>query len=174
MNLDMLSLSNWPATVPPPLSVWGNGVVLPIIALVLIGLATSILTYWNETPEWGEHWLQWKVIKRVYHDRKATLALFCGLGGFVLKTWAIWYVRYLELHQISPREALPAAFAPVIFIIGTMMIAIGFACWLRVSLPDMLHNLRILPKTAMRGKPSQWVTAVVVIASCVWAIWMAN
>lgn len=171
--MSILNLEGWPATVPPALSVWGNGAVLPVVILVMVGLFISIVTYWRETlkSSLGSHL---DVIKEVYHDRKASLALLVGLGGFCLKTWAIWYVRYLELHQFDPKVELPQAFAPLIFIIGTLMIAVGFGCWLRISLPDMLHNLNILPKRFMRGKPSQLVTWLVLALSVIWAYFMAR
>lgn len=172
--MTILSFDRWPTTVPSALSVWGNGAVLPIVALVMIGLVVSIITYWRDLVTSPHRISHISIIKQVYLDRKATLALLVGLGGFCLKTWAIWYVRYLELHQIDPKVVLPKAFAPMVFIIGTLMIAVGFGCWLRISLPDMLHNLNILPRRMMRGKPSQLVTWIVLILSVVWAYFMAK
>lgn len=159
MSLSRL-LSVFPSTVTPALAEAGNGVVLPILAVVMVALVVNVIERWHVVRHDHEPWHSFRPVRQAWRDRKAVLALLALLSGLELKTLMIWLVRHLENHGVYAASVLPKAVVPLAFVAGTAMIIVGSSCWLRVTFPDLFG-----------GKT---VASVLIVVCVAWGVWMAT
>lgn len=170
---NLLDFSNWPATVPSPLAEAGNGIVLPVIAAMILGIVSYIVEYWALIRYPYEGPLALRPVIVAYRMRKAAIAMFVGLSGVEIRIFAVWVSRHLENHGTDPHSVFPAGLLPATFVFGTVLIFVGFTCWLRVTMPEKVRSWSItIADREIRLGRLIWPSAMI---GCVaWGAWMAT
>lgn len=161
-----------PATVPPSMVEFGNGALWTVLIFVMAGLALSVVSHWWSLRWHYEKLFSWRPLKAAYRAREATIALFFGVAGFWLKTLMVWLPRHLEHIGVAPADRLPAGLAPFLFLIGTAVSVAGFACWLRITLPNDIANWSVTIAGRARNA-GRFIWVAIVFACIVWSCWMA-
>ena len=122
-------------SLPSPLIEASNGVVWPLLILVIIGFFAYIVEHWMDNRRPSEWVFALRPIVKTYQERKGAIAMLWGVAGFELKIFALWWPRHIINGGGRVRDVIPEWFAPTVLILGTAMIVIGFTCWLRVTVP---------------------------------------
>lgn len=76
----------------------------------------------------------WRTLRGMYRDYKPEIALFTITLAFCLRTWVLWYVRWLRNNEIAWTDVV-TRHAGELLIILTGLIIFGVVCWIRVISP---------------------------------------
>lgn len=167
------ALASLPVSVPAPLAEAGNGLIVPLLAVVILAMLAYVVEYWwfvRYSYEWP--WA-WRPVWMTYLARKPAIAALFFLTGFELRIFSVWLPMHLTNHGVDPGAVLPAGGAPLAYLVGTVFIVLGLTCWLRVTLPDKLTGSEVQIGTVkLRVGRVAW--AAIVVACAWWAVWMAS
>ena len=75
-----------------------------------------------------------RAIKHLYKNNKPEIALLFIVGNLMIRTWALWYLRFVDNRNFTGWKLLTEAGTEVI-VTSTLGVTLGVMCWIRVISP---------------------------------------
>lgn len=76
----------------------------------------------------------WRTLRGMYRDYKPEIALFTITLAFCLRTWVLWYVRWLRNNDIVWSDVITENSGQLLIFLTGLLI-LGVVCWIRVISP---------------------------------------
>ena len=81
----------------------------------------------------------WRSIRHLYYNNKPEIALMFIVGSLTLRTWLLWYLRFMDNRNFEGWMLVRDAGTELIVVL-TLMVTIGVSCWIRVITPYKRRN----------------------------------
>jgi len=81
----------------------------------------------------------WRAVRHLYFNNKPEIALMFIVGSLTLRTWLLWYLRYMDNRNFDGWMMVRDVGTELVVIL-TLMVTIGVSCWIRVITPYRQRN----------------------------------
>lgn len=112
-----------------------NGILFPTLFWMLLFLVMHLCDAWRNTRiKYMGRGGFLRTVKSMHSNYKPEIALFTIVSAFCIRTFILWYVRWIKNNEIDWSDAV-TDHSGEILMATTSIIIIGVACWVRVISP---------------------------------------
>lgn len=115
-----------------------NGTLTVGLLWMLIGVLIHLYRSWEIL---SVHWGKSTAVLKVYLVNKPEIALATFIAAFLMRTFLLWYVRWLRNHDLDGLY-LVVQNDVIALILLTGIMLVGIFCWVRVINP-FPHTLSV-------------------------------
>lgn len=121
--------------IPPWVLEGTNGALAWTLLFVCIFQVAFLVSAWLKIrgTNGGERWAC-----SAYRQTKPVIALTMMALGLLVRVGDIWLQRFAENQGLA--SAMPQNASVTLHVAGTTAIIVGFACWLRVTMPKFCRR----------------------------------
>lgn len=112
-----------------------NGILFVSLFWMLLFLVIHLTHAWSETRlKYGGRYGIIRSLRSLYVNFKPEIALFTIVSAFCVRTFVLWYVRWLKNNNVQWSDWI-TSYSGELLVAFTGLLIVGVMCWIRVISP---------------------------------------